>query len=155
MRAGQSTRIMPASKAAPGSFRPLDAQRRDRRAGVLELVAPVKLRRRQIEKPVVVLIDQPAALLGRRPVLAGDAQRRPHPRRLPLDDRKRLARLARDHRRHAALENAGLLGGDFFDRVAEEVAMVERQARDHARQRALDDVGGVEPAAEPDFEEKQ
>ena len=78
MRAGQSTRVMPASKAAAGSFRPLRAQRRDRRAGILELMAAVKLRRRQIEQPVVVLINQPAALLGRGPVLAGDRQRRLH-----------------------------------------------------------------------------
>ena len=114
----------------------------------------VKFRRRQIEQPVVVLINQPAAFLGRRPVLAGDRKRRLDPRGLPLDDGERLARLARDHRRHAGFENAGLLGGDRGDRVAEKIAMIERHARDDARERTLDHVGGVEPAAEPDFEQQ-
>ena len=154
MRAGHSTRVMPASKAAAGSFRPLDAQRRNRRAGILELMAAIKFRRRQIEQPVAVLIDEPAAFLGRGPVLAGDVQRRAQPRRLPLDDGERLARLAGDDRRHVALENAGLLGGDLFERVAEKFAVIERQPRDDAGERALDDIGGVEPAAEPDFEQQ-
>ena len=136
-----------------GQFQAAHAQRRDRRAGVLELVAPVKFRRRQIEQPIGVLIDQAPALFGRRPVLPGNAERRPHPRSLPLDDGQRLVRLARNHRRHAVLENAGFLGGDFFHRVAEEVMMIHRQAGNHARQRTFDDVGGVEPAAEADFEE--
>src|SRR5712692_5779551 len=35
-------------------------------AGVLELVAAVELRRRQVEQAVVVLVDQAPALLGRR-----------------------------------------------------------------------------------------
>ena len=56
----------------------------------------VKLRRRQIEQPIVVLIDEPAALLGRGPVLAGDGERRFNTRGLPLDDGERLARLARE-----------------------------------------------------------
>ena len=32
--------------------------------------------------------------------------------------------------------------------------MVQGEARDHAGERALDDIGGVEPAAEPDFEQE-
>jgi hypothetical protein len=75
-------------------FQAARAQGRDRSAGILELMAAVKFRRRQIEQPVAVLINQPAAFLGRGPVLAGDAERRPHARRLPLDDGERLARLA-------------------------------------------------------------
>ena len=100
--------------------RPDRAQRRDRDAGIVELMAAEQLRRRQIEQAVVVLIDQPAALLGRGPVLAGDADRRPDARGLALDHRERLARLRRHDRRHAALEDAGLLGGDLAERVAEE-----------------------------------
>ena len=117
-------------------------------------MAAVKLRRRQVEQAVAVLINQPAALLGRRPVLAGDDQRRFNPRRLPLDDGERLARLRRHRRRHAALEDAGLLRGDRSDRVAEKIAVVERHRRDRARQRTLDDVGGVQPSAKSDFEQQ-
>ena len=102
-------------------------QSRDRGAGILELMPAVELRRRQIEQAVVVLIDQPAALFGRGPVLAGNRQRRAHARRLPLDDGERLARLVGDDRRHVALENAGLLGGDLLQRIAEKFAMIERQ----------------------------
>ncbi len=81
-------------------------------------------------------------------------QRRLQPRRLPLDHRKRLADLAGDHRRHRGFEDAGLLGGDFLDRVAQKFAVIERQPRDDARQRPLDDIGGVEPAAQPDFKQQ-
>ena len=87
-------------------------------------------------------------------MLAGDMQRRLEPRRLALDHGQRLARLAGDDRRHAALDDAGLFGGDFFERVAEKFAVVERQPGDDARQRPVDDIGGVEPAAEPDFEQQ-
>ena len=48
------------------------AQRGNRQAGILELMAAVEFRRRQIEQARFVLIDQPATLLGRGPVLAGD-----------------------------------------------------------------------------------
>jgi hypothetical protein len=92
--------------------------------------------------------------LGRRPVLAGDGKRRLDPRRLPLDHGKRLARLAHHHRRHAGFKDAGFLRGDRFDRVAEEIAMIERQPCDHAGDRSFDDIGGVKASAEPDFEQK-
>ena len=52
------------------------------------------------------------------------------------------------------LQNAGFLGGDLLDRLAEKVAVIERHPGDDARQRAFDDIGGVEPAAEPDFEQQ-
>ena len=51
-------------------------------------------------------------------------------------------------------ENTGLLGGDGNERIAEEIAMIERQPRDHARQWAFDHVGGVKAAAKPDFEQQ-
>src|SRR5271154_2561986 len=100
-------------------------------------------------------MDGAPALLGRGPVLAGDLERCGEPCRLALDDGERLARLAGDDRRHAALEDAGLLGGDLFDRVAEKLVVIEREPRDHARQRTLDHIGSVEAAAEPNFEERE
>ena len=77
MRAGQSTRVMPASNAGGRQLEPAHAQSRDRGAGILVLVAPVKLGRRQIEEPVAVLIDEAAAFFGRGPVFAGDATAAP------------------------------------------------------------------------------
>ena len=41
-----------------------------------------------------------------------------------------------------------------FDGVAEEIAMIDRHRRDDAHKRTLDHIGGVEPAAEPDFEKQ-
>ena len=61
-RAGQSTLARPASIAAVGSAEPAAAERRDRRAGVGELVAADQPRARQVEQPVLVLIDQAAVL---------------------------------------------------------------------------------------------
>ena len=145
---------MPASNAAHRQLQPGGAQGRDRRAGILELMAAVKLWRRQIEQAVVVLINQAPAFLGRGPVLARDAQRRLHAAGLPLDHRQRLAHLAGDHRRHAALEDAGFFRGDLLDGIAEEIAMIDRHRRDDAHKRPLDHIGGVEPAAEPDFEKQ-
>ena len=134
---------------------PVDgAQRGDGDAGILELVAPEQLRRRQIEQAVVVLIDEAAALLGCHPILAGDADRRLDPRRLPLDGGQRLARLRRHDRRHLRLEDAGLLGRDLADGIAEMLGMIERDRRDHGGERAVDDIGGVEPSAQPDFEQQ-
>ena len=38
-------------------------------------------------------------------------------------------------------------------RVAEELLMVEREVGDAGDQRLVDDIGRIEPAAEPDFED--
>ena len=73
---------------------------------------------------------------------------------LALDHRKRLARLRRHDRRHAALEDAGLLGGDLLERIAEELDVIERDRRDHGRERTVDHVGGVEPPAQADLEQQ-
>ncbi len=116
---------------------------------------PVKLGRRQIEQPLGVLINQPAALFRRGPVLSGDGKRGAHALGLPLDDRQRLARLAGDDRRHAVFENAGLLGGDLDERVAQKFVVIERQSGDDADHRALDDIGGIEPATEADFKQER
>ena len=87
-------------------------------------------------------------------MLAGNVQRRLKPRRLTLDHGKSFARLASDNRRHIALDDAGLFSGDLFERIAEKFAVVERQPGDDAGQRVFDHIGGVEPAAEPDFEQQ-
>ncbi len=47
-------------------------QGRNRQSGVLELVSSVKPGGGEIEQTGFVLIDKPAALLGGRPMLAGD-----------------------------------------------------------------------------------
>ena len=73
---------------------------------------------------------------------------------MALDDGQRVARLAHHDRRHPALEDTGLLSGNLLDRVAEEFGVVQGEARDHARERTLHDIGGVEPPAEPDFEQE-
>ena len=145
---------MPVSNADSGSPNPAARKRRDGGAGVVDLMAAAELRQRQIEQPVVVLIDQPAVLVVHVPVLAGDAERRaPAPRRL-LDHRQHRVALRRNRRRHAALEDRGLLVGDLLDGVAEEFQMIHRDRRDRAGDRLVDHVGRVEPAAETDFEQR-
>ena len=42
----------------------------------------------------------------------------------------------------------------FVERVAEEFHVIDRHRRDDAGQRLVDHVGGVEPAAEADFEQQ-
>ena len=117
-------------------------------------MAAVQLRQREIEQAVVVLIDQTAALLVHVPVLAADAKRRTHLRCRALDHVQRRLRLRRDRRRHATLENRGLLGGDLLDGVAEKFEMIHRHRRDRAGERRVDHVGRVEPAAETDLEQQ-
>ena len=129
-------------------------QRRDGEAGIFELVTAIKLRRRQIEQARFVLIDQPAALLGRSPILAGDLQRHIEPRRLPFDHRKRVASLRCDNGRRPALENTGLLIGDLVERIAQKVGMIDRDASDDGRERMIDHIGRVQAAAESDFHQQ-
>ena len=98
------------------------AQRRDGGAGIVELMAADELRQRQIEQAVVVLIDQAAVLADARSS-ARPATRSGARTRLAssLDHREHRVGLRRDRRRHAALEDAGLLGGDLLERVAEKL----------------------------------
>ncbi len=116
-------------------------------------MAADQARARQIEQAVLVLVDQPAALGRRDPVLIGEEEGGAFACRLGLDDGERLRNLRRDDRRRTALEDAGLLGRDQLDGVAEEFLVVDRNRRDHRGQRMFDDVGGVEPAAETDLEQ--
>ena len=76
------------------------------------------------------------------------------PPRLRFDHGHRLGRLLGGDHGHAALDDRGLLGGDRGQRVAEEFHVVHADRRDHARERRLDHIGGIEPAAEADFEQQ-
>ncbi len=91
-------------------------------------MAAEKLRRRQVEQSVVVLIDEPSAFLARRPMLAGGAQRRPRLAGARLDHFERGAALRRDDDGNAVLEDAGLLGGDRLERLAEKFGVIERRS---------------------------
>ncbi len=62
-----------------------------------------------------------------------------------------VARLRRDHARHAVLQDAGLLERDLRHRLAQEMLMVERDRRDRGDGGARDHVGGVEPPAQSDL----
>src|SRR5262245_44139530 len=57
-----------------------------------------------------------------------------------------LDRLLTDHGNGTWLNDAGLVGGDFGDRVAEELSVIDRDRRDH-RHDAVGHVGVVPRAA--------
>ena len=78
-------------------------------------------RRRQIEQAALVLIDQPAALFADVPVLAGDMQRRAQ--RFACASITAIASgcCSRADHRHAALDDAGLLGGDLASACRREI----------------------------------
>ena len=155
-RAGHSALTMPASKAR-GRQLPVPARASAAIAvpGIVELMAAVELAapadragRRRPDRPAgrarsCTFQCSPATRSGARTACACRSI-----------TRERRIRLRRDHRRHAALEDAGLLGGDLLERVAEKFEMIDRHRRDHAGERLLDHVGGVEPAAEADFEQQ-
>src|SRR5215831_16639552 len=75
---------------------------------------------------------------------------------LGMPDKYRLwaLRLPTDHGRSPAPHDGGLLAGDLFQGVAEEIHMVQGYRRNDARKRLRHHIGGIEPAAEPDFEEQ-
>ena len=62
--------------------------------------------------------------------------------------------LGGDHRRAAALEDAGLLHRHRLDGVAEILGMVAPDRGDHGAGRVVDDVGGIDPAAEAHFQQQ-
>jgi hypothetical protein len=109
-------------------------------------------RRRQVEQPGFILIDQASALLGGGPFLAHDVQRRADVFGLAHDDRQRSFALTPDHSGHAAPQNGGFLGRDFLQRVAKQVDMIDRHRRDHARDRLFDHVRRIEPPAKTDLQ---
>ena len=87
-------------------------------------------RARQVEQPVLVLVDEPAALLVDAEILAADEDRR---------GRRRARRRSRSTASASAcscgaitagqpaLEDAGLLAGDLGERVAEVFGVVVRR----------------------------
>src|SRR5262249_39352741 len=105
------------------------AQRGDGDARILELVAPIELRRRKAAQAGVIRVAQTPAFLPRRPVLAGTLDRRLDARGRSLDRRQCLARLGRHDRRHLGLENAGLLRRDLAEGIAEMFGVIERYRR--------------------------
>ena len=129
------------------------AQGRNREPGIVELMPPEQFWRRQIHQAALVLIDQPPALDADMPLLAGRMQRRAHAVGLRLDHAHRFRRLLGAHDRHVALDDRGLLAGDRGQRVAEKFGVIHADRRDDGRQRRLDHIGGIEPAAETDFEQ--
>ncbi|OQC21953.1 MAG: hypothetical protein BWX70_03198 [Verrucomicrobia bacterium ADurb.Bin070] len=66
----------------------------------------------------------------------------------------RLIRHRRADHRAAGLDDAGLLGRDLLDGVAQPITVIQPDARDHRDQRR-DDVGRVEPSAQPGFQHGQ
>ncbi len=71
-----------------------------------------------------------------------------------LDGRAGFRLLPGEDRRNARLQDARLLGGDLVQRRTQEFRMVDRDRHDEAGERTLDHVGGIEPAAEADFQEQ-
>ena len=71
----------------------------------------------------------------------------------PLQEDGRHCRLRlADHHGDAGFDNAGLLAGDQRQRIAQQVLVVVADVGDDAQQRR-DDVGAVQPAAQPDFDD--
>ena len=97
MRAGQVAVLQALCDMALADARIVEAaQRGDGVAGIVDLMAARQLRHRQIEQPVLVLIDEAAMLLIGLPVLVGDdAAARRIRLRDALDLGARLVRLRR------------------------------------------------------------
>jgi hypothetical protein len=114
------------------------AQGRECRAGVLDLVGAGQVGQRQVEKPAFVLEGQPAAFGIGVPVLAVDEERRAEPGGAGLDHLERVFLLRADDAGGAALDYARLLGGDFGERLAQILLMVERDGGDDGERRAVD-----------------
>ena len=123
-------------------------------ACVVDLMVATQTGHRQVQDTVPVTEHHVVALRRYCPVLAANPQRCAETRRLPLDHRERPRRLRRDYCRHTALEDAGLLGRDQFNRIAKELLMVMRNGSDDCRKRAVHHVGRVKPSTEADFKQK-
>ena len=148
------------SQARPRSPRRASAQagapeRRDRAAGIVELMPPGKPRQRQVEEAVLVLIDQPAALGEGHPVAgggkAGAPAASPRARSSPapawscgatMPGRPRFRMPA-----FSAAIPASVSPRNFSWSSVTEVMT--------AASGVVDDVGGVEPAAEPHLEQAE
>ena len=112
---------------------------------------PAKPRARQVEQPVLVLVDQAAVLGMGDPVAVADEQTGA-PRRggFALDHvERRLGSAARRSTGRPRLMMPAFSRGDAGERVAEELLVVDRDRGDHRDERLGDDVGGVERPPRP------
>ena len=93
----------------------------------------------------------PRRILGDLKCLCGFNHRTFHLIGASEDDFARLGCLRRNDRRHARLEDSSFLTGDFFQRVAEEIFVVEINAGND-RYGGRKNVRGIEASAEANFE---
>ena len=137
MRAGQSTVASPASMAPAESFDAGAAERGDGKPGIVDLVAAGKPRQRQVEQPVLVLIDEPAAL-GERHVVGAVAGRAARPRAFASSSimASACSSCGPIDAGRAALQDAGLLRGDAGEVLAEEIRVVVADRRRSPRRAA-------------------
>ena len=110
--------------------------------------------RRQIHQAAIVLIDQPPALDIDMPFL-----RRPRAAARACAWRCCSITAIASGGCSAQITGTSRLmipafsRGDRRQRVAEKLGVIHADRRDHGRQRRIDHIGGVEPAAEADFEQ--
>ena len=150
--------MRPASKAEVfETAEPGGAQGRDRRARIGELMPPDQFGPRQVEKAVLVLIDEasPSSCTEKScwPTRIGEA-----PIALGLVVAAGLIGLRvilrRDDGRAAAFEDARLFLRDAFNVVPRYSAWSWPMGVTDGGGGLVDDVGGVEAAAEADFEQQ-
>ena len=139
-------------------MRNLEAGRLDRgdgRGRIGVLMAAGQARRRQVHQARLVLVDHAAVFFVGEEILAVDGDGRAEPvGGVDQHFLRRLGFLCADDDRPARLDDAGLLGGDQLDPVAEKRLVVDRDRHDQRHGRIVDDVGGVEAAAEPDLDDR-
>ena len=154
-RAGHSAQPIAARSADSGIVeRLLVAQHRHRERGVHRLMGAGEARQRQARAAPLVAIVERAVAGPRRPRRSPrGSQSAPAAAAASPIGAASLAGIVLRDQRHAALGDAGFLGGDLLDRVAEEGLMVDAELGDAADDRRGDDVGRVEPAAEPDLDD--
>ena len=127
----------------------------DRRAGIVDLMASVEARERQIEQARCGLEDETSMLLVHVEIAARHVQWRAELLGPALDHRERLPLLPADDARHARLQDAGLLAGDLRQGFAEKGHVVDGDRRDRGQQRLVHEIGRVEPSAEARLEQQE
>src|SRR5262245_3632102 len=86
-----------------------------------------------------------------RPIAATDVEGTTPLGGNPFDDGKSFGELGRDDDRATGFDDAGLLGGDLVDGVAEHSGVFEVEGGDD-RDEWGDDIGGIEGTAETDLD---
>ena len=100
------------------------AQRRNRKAGIVELMPAEQPWCREVHQAAVVLVDQSSALDIDVPLLTGRMQRRVHASGLCFDHGHRLGGLLGANHRRVALDDRGFLAGNLAQRVPEEFGVI-------------------------------